>query len=112
MSPNANAPYLLNILAITDANKNLAVGGTADPSSGGVFGPFNIPAYGLVFLGWGEGNGDIGSGNPVRVNTQPFQQIDASLSPVVAWDGIPMRPGSYFRLPRINSQWYFALPDT
>jgi hypothetical protein len=84
--------------------------------NGGIYGPFQQTARGLMFLGYTTPSTD--SSDPQLNNTQirvhpgikpTILTGNAGFYPALAADGIPLTAGQYFRLSKNETQWYFSI---
>lgn len=102
----------MKIFALSEANAQIFGGGNPDPSSGGIFGPFNLGAsvIGIMFLGiFDPETGAQPTVNGVRVT--PFTpQIVVQNSFA---DGIFLaEAGSWFRTCTPSETWFFQTTNT
>jgi hypothetical protein len=85
-------------------------------ANGGVYGPFEFDAFGLMFVGATVPSGAGPSLENVQIRVHPgWKPIlltkDASAFPSLGADGIPMTSGQWFKFGSKNTQWYFSVPN-
>jgi hypothetical protein len=86
------------------------------PLAGGIYGPYTINAYGFLFCGLTTKEGGAAIRPMIIAPGQTPQIINPASfggSNFPFYDGIPiLQEGAWFKLPQLNSTWYFGTGDS
>lgn len=85
-------------------------------ANGGLYGPFEFDANGVMFVGATVPGAGGNSLENVQVRVHPgykpiAQTKDAVGFPSLSADGVPLTSGQWFTLQDVNSNWYFSVPN-